>query len=501
MFRVHQQIGVYTLIRKLGRGGFGEVWLAEKQSKFVTTKVAVKLPLDEQVDHEAIKQEASLWEQASGHPNILPIIDADDYDGQIVIVSEYAPDGSLEEWLKTRGRMSAEKAVEMTIGILNGLEFLHKRNIIHRDLKPANILLQGDTPRLADFGISRALRTTVSSQSTNVSGTFAYMSPEGFDGKRSVQTDIWSVGVCLYQFLTGNLPFPQKEPSAMIAAIMMRGFEPLSQELSKGLSTIVEKSLAKNPEHRYKSALEMRADLLLFSQGHSIAAAGYSHASGAPQGSSDEGIPKVKAFENSTSHDEVETVVRQSTRLGRGEERVNRTSKFVLMGLFLAMAGSAVVYFVTTSRDRAEMQTSTATVVNNSSIAANRESTPTVKSETSVNRAINTTPSPFPTSTATPRIMKVRVRFAPVWINGYGSSLSDPNITAILITSKGRFNGRVNGSGFITLENVPCNEQVTIVLPPTHGWKEYGTVTHKRFLKCDKATANLGELKIGSIYE
>ncbi len=78
MFHEGQQIGLYTLIGKLGKGGFGEVWLAERKSKFVTTKVAVKLPLDDQVDHEAIRQEATLWEQSSGHPNILPIIDADE---------------------------------------------------------------------------------------------------------------------------------------------------------------------------------------------------------------------------------------------------------------------------------------------------------------------------------------------------------------------------------------------------------------------------------------
>ncbi|MEJ7577577.1 MAG: serine/threonine-protein kinase [Pyrinomonadaceae bacterium] len=190
MFRAGQQIGIYTLINRIGRGGFGEVWLAERRAKFVTTKVAVKLPHDEQIDHEAIKQEAALWEQASGHPNVLPIIDADEYDGQVVIVSEYAPDGSLEQWLREKGKMPVEKAIEMTIKILDGLEFLHSRNIIHRDLKPANILLQGNTPRLADFGISRALLTTASSQTSNVSGTFAYMPPEGFDGKRSVQTDV-----------------------------------------------------------------------------------------------------------------------------------------------------------------------------------------------------------------------------------------------------------------------------------------------------------------------
>lgn len=261
MFREGSQIGIYTLIRKLGRGGFGEVWLAERRAKFVTTKVAVKLPLDEQVDHETIKQEAMLWEQASGHPNILPIIDADEYDGQIVIVSEYAPDGSLEQWLKQHGKMSVEKAIETTVEILEGLEFLHSRNIIHRDLKPANILLQGTTPRLADFGISRAMRTTVASQSQNISGTFAYMSPESFDGKRSIQTDVWAVGVNLYQFLTGSLPFPQKEPSALIAAIMMREFEPLPTNIPTGVKNVVAKALAKQTENRYQTAGEMREDL------------------------------------------------------------------------------------------------------------------------------------------------------------------------------------------------------------------------------------------------
>jgi len=266
LFQEGQQIGLYTLIRKLGRGGFGEVWLAERRTKFVTTRVAVKLPINDQIDHDAIKQEATLWEQASGHPNVLPIIDADEYDGQIVIVSEYAEGGSLDGWLKQHGKMSIENAVETTIRILDGLDYLHSRKIIHRDLKPANILLQGKIPRLADFGISRALRTTETSQSQNISGTFAYMSPESFDGKRSAQTDIWAAGVNLYQFLTGQLPFPAKEPSALIASIMMREPEPLPDEIPQGLKDVVSKALEKLPENRYKTAGEMRVDLKMISR-------------------------------------------------------------------------------------------------------------------------------------------------------------------------------------------------------------------------------------------
>jgi serine/threonine protein kinase len=264
MFHANQKIGGYALIKRLGRGGFGEVWLAERHGKFATTQVAVKLPLDEQVDHAAIEQEAQLWAKASGHPNVLPIIEADEYDGQIVIVSEYAPDGSLEQWLKQNGKMPVEKAVQTTIQILDGLEFLHSRNIIHRDLKPANILLQGSTPRLADFGISRAMRTTVASRSQHISGTFAYMSPEALDGKRSTQTDIWSVGVNLYQFLTGELPFPNKEPSVLLASIMLREFAPLPDSVPRGLKRIISKALEKSPENRYKTSQEMREDLRQF---------------------------------------------------------------------------------------------------------------------------------------------------------------------------------------------------------------------------------------------
>ena len=154
-----------------------------------------------------------------------------------------------------------EKAVQTAVGILNGLEYLHNRQIIHRDLKPANILLQGDTPRLADFGISRAVRSTISSQSQNISGTFAYMSPEALDGRRSFQTDIWSVGVNLYRLVTNALPFPQPEPSSLMMAIMMKDYAPLPDFVPVDLKNIIAKALAKDPGMRYRTAGEMREDL------------------------------------------------------------------------------------------------------------------------------------------------------------------------------------------------------------------------------------------------
>jgi len=268
MFHEGQQIGFYTLIKKLDKGGFGEVWLAEKQSEFVTKRVAIKLPHDEQINFDAIRQEANLWEQASGHPNVLPLIDADVYDGQVAIVSEYASGGSLAEKLKTHGKFQVRKAVEMTVGILNGLDYLHSKNIVHRDIKPANVLLQGDTPRLADFGISRAVNA--SEASSVIVGTEPFMAPEAFEGTRNTRTDIWSVGVVLYKLLTGKMPFPQTQSTEIMYAVLMKEPEALPDEIPARLREIVFKALEKdrepgeNPPKRYQTAAAMREDLINF---------------------------------------------------------------------------------------------------------------------------------------------------------------------------------------------------------------------------------------------
>lgn len=261
MLRAGEQIGPYTLISKLGRGAFGTVWLSERRTTIATTTAALKIPLDDDVDLETIKHEANLWVRASGHPNVLPIIEANIYDEQVIIASEYAPDGSLEAWLKQNGGKSpsVEVAIEIVSGILSGLEHLHARNIIHRDIKPANILFQGNTPRLADFGISRVLKST--SQSSIVAGTPAYMAPEAFDGKRNEQTDIWSVGVIFYHLLAGRLPFAQADITSLVGAILSRNPDPLPISVPSPLQEIIACALTKDPSQRYKSAAEMRADL------------------------------------------------------------------------------------------------------------------------------------------------------------------------------------------------------------------------------------------------
>jgi WD40 repeat protein/serine/threonine protein kinase len=256
-----RKLGPYTLVSRIGLGGFGVVWLAEKRTAIATTQFALKLPRGEDIDLEAFKQEAAIWIQASGHPNVLPLIDADIYDEQVVIVSEYVPDGSLAGWLKQHGGKAptGEAALEIMDGILAGLSHLHARRIIHRDLKPENILMQRETPRLADFGIARLLKS--SSHSAKVSGTLAYMAPEAFDGNRNEQTDVWSVGVIFYEMLSGHLPYDQPNIPSFIGAIMRHDPPPLPGSVPEVLRQIVTKALQRDPANRYASAADMRRDL------------------------------------------------------------------------------------------------------------------------------------------------------------------------------------------------------------------------------------------------
>jgi len=260
VYHPNDQIGPYTLVRRLGQGSFGIVWLARDSSSIVREHVALKLPIGEEIDTERMRQEAALWLKASGHPNVLPVIDARVYEDQIAIVSEYLPDGTLGQRLdQHHGKAPSQAwAVNVTIGILKGLEHLHSLKMVHRDLKPNNVMLDGDVPRLTDFGLTRILRSSARNRPSDGAGTLPYTAPEVFRGGLSEQSDIWAVGVILYQMLAGVLPFPQEHQAEVMYAICNSAVPPLPDSVSENLRQIVTRALDKDLGRRLPTARAMR---------------------------------------------------------------------------------------------------------------------------------------------------------------------------------------------------------------------------------------------------
>ena len=260
MLKAGDKIGKYRILRELGEGTFGKVYLAEWENRKGIQKGALKILKAPNI--KDILQEVSNWGRVSHHDNVLTFLGADEYENQILIASEYAQDGSLENWLKKNGGKahSTKVAAQMMLGILSGLEHLHENDILHRDLKPANILLKGKTPLLADFGLARGLNLI---QSSILGGTPLWMPPELINelfnrqqGQQSNITrnehhDLWAAAVTFQQMLTGELPF------VSLDQILNHELQPLPPNISQELQSFLKKALQKNPKNRFQTAKEM----------------------------------------------------------------------------------------------------------------------------------------------------------------------------------------------------------------------------------------------------
>jgi eukaryotic-like serine/threonine-protein kinase len=258
--------GRYRIIRKLGAGGMADVYLAEDQE--LGRSVAIKILNDRHANDdqfvERFRREAKNAASLS-HPNIVSIYDRGEAEGTYYIAMEYLDGRSLKELIVGRGPAPIKIAIDYARQILAAVGFAHKHGIVHRDIKPHNVLV-GPEGRLkvTDFGIARS----GASQMTEVGsiiGTAQYLSPEQARGAPVDQTsDLYSVGVVLYEMLTGQVPFTGDTPLEIAMKHLSEVPRPPSElrsEVPHDLDSIVLRALAKDPADRYQSAEEMDADL------------------------------------------------------------------------------------------------------------------------------------------------------------------------------------------------------------------------------------------------
>jgi serine/threonine-protein kinase len=263
--------GRYELLSELGRGAMGIVYLAI--DPVIGRNVAVKtIRLTEEgtgLTRPELLSRFQTEARAAGlltHPNIVVVYDAGEEDGLYYITMELVPGKSMQAVFDSGEAFPVPRILRILEQACSALQFAHERNIVHRDIKPANLMLTADdTVKVTDFGTAKILQFGTVQQTTHVMGTPSYMSPEQVKGRPvDGRTDIFSLGVVLYEMLTGEKPFPGQSITTVIYKIVNEEPIPprqLNPSIHPGLNEIVMRALAKEPDVRYQSCREMLEDL------------------------------------------------------------------------------------------------------------------------------------------------------------------------------------------------------------------------------------------------
>ncbi len=263
-------LGRYEVLKQLGKGAMGVVYLGQdprinRTCAIKTFRFSDDLEPDEM---ESLKKKFFREAESAGtlnHPNIVTIYDAGDEQDLAYIAMEYLEGEDLQKFTKKKNLLPMRKVLAFLANIADGLDYAHAKGIVHRDVKPANIMiLKSGVIKITDFGIAR-ITATSQTQTGVVKGTPHYMSPEQISGEKvDGRSDIFSLGVMMYQMLTGTLPFTGDSPAALMHQIMnVRHPDPRQRnpKLLKAHVTIIDKALEKDRDKRYQKASEMAAHL------------------------------------------------------------------------------------------------------------------------------------------------------------------------------------------------------------------------------------------------
>jgi eukaryotic-like serine/threonine-protein kinase len=256
-----QTLGKYKIVAPLGSGGFGTVYLA--QDTWIDKKVAIKVPHRQGLDFGELLREPRLLASVS-HPNIVAITTAEKQDNIFFIVMEYVQGETLENLIAAHGALDLSRALDFTCQICNAMDHAHGQGVIHRDLRPANVLVtENDMLKVADFGTSRFLE--IAAHGTTVIGSPPYMAPEQFHGKAVFASDIYSLGVTMYQMLTGELPYDTPAPGDLARLMSGELVTPprlKNPSIPKAINDIVMRAMAPELTARYQRAPELLEDVL-----------------------------------------------------------------------------------------------------------------------------------------------------------------------------------------------------------------------------------------------
>ena len=268
---VKPTLGRYEVIKELGKGAMGTVFLGRDPK--INRQVAIKtLRFDDPdlTDEDKVSLRDRFFREAESagrlnHPHIVNIYDAGEDQDIHYIAMELLDGADLKPWCAKGATHPMEQVVSLIADVADALDYAHQNNIVHRDIKPANLMiLKNGVVKVTDFGIARITDQSKTATGT-VLGTPSYMSPEQLAGKKvDGRSDIFSLGVCLYELLTGEKPFTGDSVATLVTSIVNSPHRPLQQvdpRIQADLAQVVDRALQKDPAERYQHAREMAADL------------------------------------------------------------------------------------------------------------------------------------------------------------------------------------------------------------------------------------------------
>ena len=257
----------YQIIRTIGEGGMANVYLAH--DLILDRDVAVKILRGDLADDEKFVrrfQREAIAASSLSHPNIVEMYDVGEDDGKYYIVMEYVDGKTLKNLIKKRGALTLPEVIDIMLQLTSAIACAHDSNIIHRDIKPQNVLIKEDgIVKITDFGIAMALNSNELTQTNSVMGSVHYLPPEQANGRgATVKSDIYSLGIVMFELLTGQLPF-KGDNAVEIAIKQMKNQIPsvcsINSQIPQSIENIILKACAKNPKNRYNNVLEMYADI------------------------------------------------------------------------------------------------------------------------------------------------------------------------------------------------------------------------------------------------